>query len=292
MSAAEVAELPPGLHRQERDEYDRVRRVHFSALKWIGRSPMHYRYQVDHERERAKLARFGVVDSDDTSAMQRGRVVGMAVFEPEIFKAKVVVFDGVKNGKTWEAFLDRHPDAEIVKPAAYDHALKMGKIVRTHPQSAPLLNVTGQAEVTVIWEHEVPAAATLPAWSLPLKGRLDFLSFETGIHDLKSVTSADLRDFGAAAFRYGWHAQGAMYVDGVLKSTGRRLRYFLHALEAEPPHALQVYELADEELEIGRDTYRAWLDTLHHCHTTGHWPSYAEAPMRLTLPRFAYPSDD
>lgn len=267
-----------------------MQRVNFSRLKHIGRSPAHYRYEVDHGAERAKLARFGVLDEDDTEARQRGRVVAMAAFEPQVFKEQVVVFPGkVRRGSSWEEFLDRHPDAEIVTEKLYEHARKMGKIIREHEQAAPLLH-GGIAEVTCIWEHVRKAVEGVGGYRFPCKGRLDYVS--NAISDLKHVTTAEMRDFGNAVMRYKWHAQGAFYKDGVFASTGRDLPYFIIALESEPPYVLQVYELADEELQIGRDTYRAWLDRLDECRRTKRYPGYAEAPMKLQLPRYAYPNDD
>ena len=70
-----------------REEYEAIDAVNWSTLKVLGKSPAHY------------LQRMAGEESEDTEARQRGRVLHMAVFEPERFARSVVVYPDARRGK-------------------------------------------------------------------------------------------------------------------------------------------------------------------------------------------------
>lgn len=275
-----TTKLGTGVHALPRDEYDRLGRVNFSTLKWMGKSPAHYLYRLT------------TPDEKDTAARQRGRVVSMAVYEPARFRENCVVYDGkTRRGKEWDAFLDRHPDHEILTESAYETAIAISKAVRASAQAAPYVS-GGKGEQTVLWTHEVPATETLPGYKIDCKGRLDFVANCGAIVDLKNTRDASRTGFGRQVVNYDALAQAAMYVDGFLAATGRELPYVLVAVEAAPPHVPQVYRVHPEQLEIGRERYRGWLDRLHVCLEENDFPGYEREPVDLVLPRWATPDEE
>jgi hypothetical protein len=82
-------------------------------------------------------------------------------------------------------------------------------------------------------------------------------------------------------------AQLAYYVDGYEIAEGKRLPATLVAVEKNPPFVVQVYQLTDEHLQLGRETYRQWLDQLRVCRDESRWPGFMDGPMILQLPKWA-----
>ncbi len=260
-----------------RDEYDRLSRVNWSKLKLIGKSPAHYLHALTERREM-------------TDALVRGIAVHMACFEPERFRAECVVWDcGTRRGKEWEAFKARHHGQTILTEAMHATVIELSSAVRRDATATKYVS-NGQGEVSVLWKHVSPGIASLPGYELDCKARLDFAS-PLAIADVKTCVDASPAGFGRAVANYEYHAQAAFYVDGYKAATGIDLPYVLIAVEAAPPHVVQVYRVPDEILELGRQRYRTLLDTLNHCRTLSTWPAYAEAELPLTLPRWATPFD-
>lgn len=283
--------LPDGLHNLTRDEYDRVDRVNFSTIKFMERSPAHYRYNLEHQATIRRLSKLGRLDDDDTDARQEGRIVSMAVFEPEIFRRRVAVWTGGKRiGKSWDRFVDNNPDCEHVTENTHRLALKLAGIVRSHPQAGPLL-ARGRGEVTVCWTFRREAIASLPGYEVQCKARIDWLGVGL-IADLKRTRDASPAGFPREVANYLAHVQSAMYSDGVKAATGMDLPFKLIAIEPSPPNALQVWGVPQKVIEFGRGIYRGWLDRLNVCRIEKSWPEYGLGEIELELPRWVMPPDE
>ena len=223
--------------------------------------------------------------------MLLGRCVHLAVLEPERFRGEVEVWEGgTRRGKEWDAFRDANASKEILRQPDYFRCLAIQRAVRETDAAERYLE-GGPSELTVLWTHVAEAIGGLPGYRIDMKGRLDFDAVGA-ITDLKTCRDASPEGFGRTAYQLGYHRQAAIYADGYFAATGKRKPYVLLAVESEPPHAVQVYRVPDELLEMGRQEYRALLDRLHVCRRDGVWPGYAEGEMALELPHWAMPSDD
>jgi exodeoxyribonuclease VIII len=254
-----------------RAEYDALKALNYSRLKLLARSPAHLRH-ADTGGER-----------EDSDAMLRGRLVHLSALEPQLFESSVAVFTGARRaGKEWEAFLAANAGREIAPQSMVEDALRMALAVRQSAQAAPLLR-EGKAEHTVQFNVE----------SQPCKARLDWVATFDGrpvaIVDLKTAKDASPRGFGRAAWDAGYHTQGAWYVDALLASgeTERELPYYLLAVESEPPHVVQLYEVPPEVLDVGRAEYARLFRRYVECCKSGVWPGYSEEGMLLQLPAWA-----
>jgi hypothetical protein len=267
-----IGDLSTGIGR---DAYDRIRRVNWSSLKEIARSPLHYRHRLEHGRP-------------DTAAMRLGRCAHLATLEPQRFAAEVAVWTGGRrSGKDWDAFCEASAGRELLteSEAAYCHAI--AGAVRADPIALRYLT-GGDAEVTIQWSQRLPGAGAL---SVPCKARLDYRG-PLAIADLKTTRDASPEAFGRQAWNLGAAGQLAWYADGYEAATGERLPCVLVAVETEPPHAVQVYRVPDAVLELGREQYRTLLGRLAICRVEDRWPGYAEEEMELTLPRWVMPAED
>lgn len=265
---------PNGVHFIERGEYDRLPRVNWSKLKWLDTSPAHY--------HSALLEPFS-----DTDAMKQGRACHLAVFEPEQFKAKCVVFEGkVRRGDDWNKFVDRHPDDEILTVHQYETALAVGRAVGSSAQAKPYVS-GGNGEVTVLWDYIAPVTAAGPGFKVECKSRLDFITEWGAIVDLKTVT----RVGGAKPEAFGWtcknlkyDVQAAFYRRAYQRATGKLLPYYFVAVETQAPFAVQVYRVTDQQLEEGEKVFKQLFEIYNGCRERSRWPQYSDEVLELQLP--------
>lgn len=59
-------------------------------------------------------------------------------------------------------------------------------------------------------------------------------------------------------------------------------------VESKPPHAVGVYVIPDEVLQLGAEEYLALLETLAECERAGKWPGPNVAEQVLILPSWVY----
>lgn len=273
MSAAQPA--IPNAASLTREQYDAATGINWSALKHMGRSPAHYQQAQ-------------ATPMEDTDALRLGRCVSMAVFEPDIFGARVAVWDGGRRaGKEWQAFCQANAGREILTEEQYAQCIAIQRAVGTDPTASKWIR-EGRGEVSAQWIHTVAGRQVL------CKGRLDCVAPPT-ILDLKTTRDASPEAFGRQSWGLEYHAQAAWYVDGWELATGKRLPYALVAVEKEAPWAVQVYTVPEHVLEIGRQRYRDLLRRLVQCKADNQWPGYSTGPLELTVPRWAgvsHPEDN
>lgn len=255
------------------DSYEAAEAENFSLLKNIARSPAHYLHARNAERV-------------DKAVFAQGRATHFGVFEPERLASEIAVFDGPRRaGKEWERF-KAQADAlgqTILKEAEFEECIAYANAVRSNQTAMGLLQ-TGIAEVSITWRDEVTG--------IVCKGRLDWVTRGKWITDLKTTKCAAPEEFARQSWRYLYHVQGAMYVDGWKAVTGEELPFLHIAVEKESPYVVQVYRLPEYVIQAGRETYREWLALVKRCRESGEWPGYADGVVELQPPRWALDSDE
>lgn len=251
-----------------RADYDRLIRVNYSTLKAMAKSPAHYEHGL-------------VVSKKDTDAMKAGRAVHVAVLEPDRFRSNVALWDGgVRRGKDWDAFRRNHEGQDILTESEHARCLAIQKAVRSDATARKFVS-EGRGEVTMLWSTPTTHGA-----SIECKGRIDF-DAASAIVDLKTTRDASPDGFGRECWRYSYQVQAAWYSDAYERITGVRKPYYLVAVESEAPHVVQVYRVPDIALDLGRETYKPWLERLAICREESRWPGYADGDMDLSLPKWA-----
>lgn len=244
-----------------------------SRLKILSRSPLAYRYALDHP------------DHESTPSQALGTAVHTAILEPDRFHGEYTVWDGgARRGKDWEAFKARHADRAILTSDEFNLVIGMRDSVMGFEPARRYLS-EGQSEVTMVWK-----------WDGRLyKGRADRITTVDGcpvIVDIKTTKDARPFKFGADAFRFGYHIQFALYHDGYQEITGKAPRFIVIAVESKEPFEPAVFEVPVEVIERGRDEYMHLVSVLDECEASNHWPPACETEQRLTLPAWAYDQED
>lgn len=254
-------------------EYQGTRSLNISALKNIGRSPLYYRWRLDHPIK-------------PTAAMELGTATHAAVLEPDRFALDYVVWDGGRRaGKAWEEFQAAAGEARILRVEDYETVLEMQTAVRANRYAAMYLT-TGSPEVTMEWADDVTGR--------DCKGRADWITRDGNadvVVGLKTAKDCRPVQFGNQAARLGYHLQWAFYFDGWQAIHGTAPRMVEIVVESAEPHDVAVYVIGDEILEAGRLEYRRLLDKLIECELSGNWPGAVTAQEALSLPSWVYESE-
>lgn len=269
--------LSYGLYANGDVDYHTLAAVNQSSLKpLIQRSPKHYLYNLNNPRP-------------STRSQFRGTAAHCAILEPERFARDFVVFDGPRRaGKAWEAFEAANEGKTILKVDELEAARAIQRAVLEDPLAGRYFSGCGDNEATLYWRDVLTG--------LECKARPDRMTSIGGEHvivDLKGTKDASPKWFPRDAANYLYHLQAAFYSDGYEAVVGVRPRYVIVAVELAAPHDVVVYQLDEDTLAAGRETYREALQSVAACRKAEQWPGAAGgAEMVLELPSWAFPRED
>lgn len=275
---ATTAVAPPSIaKRVPFEKYAAIPRAHITQLKELARSAKHFRFRMNNPKE--------------SKAMALGSAAHTAILEPHRFMAEYALWDErteegklrPRNGKLWDAFVEKHAGRKIVKADEHAAAMAMRDAVRSHPDAGRYIE-KGDPEVVMTWVDAETGRAC--------KGRLDWLN-ANAVTDPVLVGVKTARDcrpipFGNAAAKLGYHLQWAFYFDGYKAITGLEPRVVEIVVENAPPYDVAVYRIPTEVIEQGRDEYRQLLVTLAACEESGTWPGAVTGEQVLSLPSWIF----
>lgn len=264
-----------------REAYDRLEAWNFSRLRVLAKSPKHFAHAIKY-------------GSSDSAARKFGRVVHLAVLEPDAFEDRIAVWDqkvagkkskkgepppppsdkiAPRNGKVWDDFQAANANREIVTIDERNEAMGIANALHEDEHAAPLLS-GGQSEVSIGWEFG----------GYGLKCRIDLVTPKY-IIELKKTRNASPAAFQWDAEAYQYHAQAAWQLDGFVLATGQQREHRIIAVEDSAPYVSQVYFYTAEEIAAGRAEYQRWLTIFEECQRSNNWRGYSYGPCPLRLPR-------
>lgn len=258
-----------------RPAYEAIEAVNWSWLKHYDRSPAHAQQYRLHP-------------PPPTPALNFGSALHSAMLKPDEFADDYVVAPKVdrrtKVGKqTWADFEDDNAGKLFLKQDEWDVCQRMMESLWRHEVWTSMMRSPGANEIVV--------QGTL--LDVACKGMLDTFRQWEGygvVVDLKSCLDARPYKFSGDAAKHRYHGQGAFYVDlmdsAAPSDTPRRFLFV--AVEKEPPWAIQIYEVDEAELEVGRSLYRRLLSLHKRCESDKRWPAYSTDIKPLILPRWLY----
>lgn len=278
-----------GVHRMPYERYANVDAVRHSVLAEVARSPAH-----------ARAAELGLNDTD-SKATVLGEATHTMVLEPALFSQRFAVRPvdyqtgeplnlTLKAGKEWKASLP--PGVKVLDKGDPERACGMAAALGTHPiASALLFGTAGLNEAVLVWEEDGLfckrrldrfAPVVLPDW----RG--------TALVELKTTLDARPWKFSSDAERFGYFGAGAWSLRGAeaLGGRGAARRYFIVAVESQPPHAVQVYEPNADDIAACQDENDRLLAIYRECKAKDEWPAYPVLINELRRPRYARHSEE
>jgi hypothetical protein len=245
-------------------------RVHFSELKELRKSPVHYKYACETAREITRPMRVGYVSD---------RIVfGGGGYEVAEIDAR--------RGKAWDqAMAACPPGSMLVTQAEYADACGAAQAVLADPIARARLDGC-EFQRVMQWEsYGLRCAAGIAgerggfdAWCRSRDGTPGYIA------DLKTTASADPDELARHVYRMCWHAQAAWYLDGAKALCLDAAEFYLICVEASPPHPVTVLRLPEPVIELGRRALRLWTERLRACDQADVWPGYVQSEVELEVP--------
>lgn len=167
--------------------------------------------------------------------------------------------------------------------AQYEDVRAMAEALRNHPLAGPLLDRDrGTAEQSLFWTDR--------ATGVPCRARIDWRTQladgRTVVVDYKTTTSAAPDALARSVATYGYHVQGAFYLDGA-RAVGladEHAVFLLIAQEKTPPYLPVVRQLDAAAMRIGHAEARRAREIWRDCTEAGVWPGYPAEAEFLSLP--------
>jgi hypothetical protein len=218
-----------------------------------------------------------------------GVAAHLAVLEPERQADSIVLIEA-GDYRTTKAREDRDTARASGKvpllPYQVDIVRAIAGSIRAHPIASEAF-AGGEAEVTLIWQDSETG--------IPCKARPDYLPADgPWIVDLKTAASANPRSWRDQAYRLGYHARAAWYLDGTAAVLGQMPEeYWFVIVEKEPPYLVSVISFADDALAWGRIANRKACERFAVSAAANDWPGYREPgqnhdrAFRIGLPPWA-----
>lgn len=168
----------------------------------------------------------------------------------------------------------------VLTQEQWDQLMAMRDAVMNHQAARALMTAKpGVAERSVYWidEHTGELCRCRP----------DFWREDDIVVDVKTTDDASPDGFAKSIANWRYDVQDPFYRDGIKAATGRDLRAFVFlAVEKKAPHAVGVYVLDQESIELGRLQYRADLNRYAECRQTNTWPGYGDKIQTISLPKW------
>jgi len=213
--------------------------------------------------------------------MQLGRVVHVATLQPEVLFERVLVLPQMdrrtKDGKAaYEAAMASVKEGqEVVSQDTFDDAMRISTAAREAIKS---LNYDiCSAEQSFVKD----------VGNVKIKGRIDLLAWDSNndniIIDLKTTQDASPAAFARDVVNFKYHLQAAWY----MRLTGAK-KFYIVAQEKDLPCANRVYTLDEAALAEGNRLMDEAIALYTQCVAFNSWPTYTKDITELSLPKWAF----
>lgn len=233
-----------------------------SELFAINKTPLHFKYQQEHQKEKTKALSFG--EAVHKYVLEKDDFFNDFAIEPIVDKRTRV------GKEEYQMFLAHLGEKSSISAEDFQIIQDMYAALQLNPVAVALL--TGEHEKDFFWIDDMTGEKC--------KCRPDCLSEYEGkkyIVDYKSADSCEDGHFERACRKYGYKFQAGMYTEGVFQNTFEQYGFAFVAQEKTAPYAVRVYFCTPEFVAQGYDKFRELIGIYHQCKETGNWYGYEGA---------------
>jgi len=269
--------------------------INHSRLDLLRRSPEHYRHGggvISRALEFGQLCHTGILEP--TQLSERYAVLPTFELDAENVSGRGDAAKPSKSKSTAyyreqkEQFLaeQRERGRLVIDRPTYDDFEAMVKALERNARAVSWLSGTAQMrEVSIVWHDRQKGKRC--------KARIDCVG-DGALIDLKTTQDPEpRRKFPKQIFDYGYHRQGAWYVDGWntlhadgLHDYGPVTEFRIVAIGKESPRQCVAAPIDSESIELGRCENADLMAELMFWQERGEWPGY-ENPEDWGVPEWA-----
>lgn len=259
-----TTEEPTGLvHGIPDAQYHAMPGLSATGMKWILRSPKHYRQMIDHRVERGAF---------DFGHAVHAKILGVGM-DIAVIPDALLAKNGAASTLEAKAFIAQaRADGLVpVKADAFDEVDRVAEAVLTHPKAAALLELDGHAEVSLFGND--------PDTGVRLRGRIDYLTDNAINVDIKTTNDVRRHNLARTIVNFGYDIQSEAYRH-LLRINGLDpAPTVLIFVEKDPPHEVRVVSLANPLWALGGErAIRRAIDLYAECTATDTWPGDDDGP--------------
>jgi len=227
------------------------------------------------------LRRRGDADGTNSPAMRWGRLVHLAILQPDLLAALPIWTGGARRGGDWAAFAaglgadgDHVTQAEIADLLAISNAAALAMA-----QLPPVV----ETEKEIHWQSETYGAAM---------AAIDAVLHGGGFLEVKTTAKIDERAFRSQCWQLGYPLQIGWYDHGARENglTGDRI---ILAIESRPPYSTALWQIGPQTTRDAYHEAAAIAMRYRQCEATGRFPGPydSEGIMALEPPQWALMDD-
>jgi exodeoxyribonuclease VIII len=242
---------------------------------------------------------------DDAKALRIGRLLHVAVLEPQRWESRFVRDPGTPERpdlshlgspsskayraelKAWRESVERERASlvrgrEVVDADEWDLVLRMTEALALDGKASALLSRCTMFERAFVWRDAETGVLC--------RARVD-AACDGYVLDLKSFGLVPaVEPWVREVVRHWYHAQAAFYLDGWRAVTGIELPWWWLVVGKQVHrHRVAAYQPDHEFIELGRREYRAALREYADRRRTGEWRAdWQQRPMIVSAPGWAY----
>jgi len=252
------------------DRYRELAETHLSSHALIDfiRCPALYRRKRD-----------GLIPSYDSAALLEGRAAHTMILEGEKEFLDEYAVGGPINPNT------NKPYGHDTK-AWREYEKKCGKVILSGPQATRVYRMAEGVKANKLAREmlkngrpEVVVRSECVVGSRQI--RIDWLSPEHGIVDLKTCESLTKFQWNARDFRY--HNQAAFYQEGLAAAIGLYVPFHFIVVEKKEPFRCGVWEVSDNTMALALDENKRAMAELADCMNDRVWPTRYEKKRILEI---------
>lgn len=233
----------------------------------MDRSPLHFKYHIDHPEEQ-------------TQAMRFGSVYHKYVLERETFLDEYFIVPDVdkrtKAGKeALRAIEEANPGKTGITSAEYEQIQEMRAMLVTDPKTAPYIHDIEEGFA----KTEVPFQWIDKETGEMCKCKADVIidsGYNPTIIDFKTCTSCADGEFRKSAKKFGYLFQAGFYCSGIDQITMEKHEFMFIAQEKTPPYAPRIIRLDETDVDAGKEQFHALLREYHEARMNDRWDGYEE----------------
>lgn len=251
-----------------------------SQLKYLARSPRHFKHALEHPIE-------------TTDAMAFGSLVDSLFFGTE-FRWIESPYDDFRSGeaKAWRK-AQEESGIWVFKRGIVAEAKQIIESLISR-QAVNELIQDGYPQVAMFAEMEGVQCKGLADWvcdsidvipDLKTTGKAAGTTIMLDSADGAGLTSSD--EWSRTIVNMGYDVQAAFYLDLFKACTGEERQFWWIVAESEPPHEVAVWAATQDVIERGRRIYRSRLATYRQCMERNEWPGYPDRVQYAGLPAWA-----
>lgn len=257
-----------GFFKMSAEAYHALPYVSASRLKLLAKSPAHLKYSLENPTAQTEAMRFG--ELVHTAILETDRFLNSIAVAPKVDRRTSI------GKKAWEDFQVENVGKIVIGAGELKQVEAIVESVKQHRVASLLVDKSKNKEVSCVAQHSS---------GMILKARIDaIVRSASTVFDLKTTTDASPQGFSKAIYQYGYHVQGAFYLE-VLKLLGMPLEHVCFiAVEKEAPYNVAVYRLSKEALELGRKQAEKLILKWQECERLNKWEGYGEGVLEISLP--------